>query len=483
MKIFIYIIIALGMFEIGSNLFHLFKGNKKIIGLSAMRQHRELSLELESSHFFFKTVIMFVFGFLFTGSGLLALINANFHFFYVVLGLFALYGVVQALYYRRPYKVWMSLIVYITPFILLLFLSKNAHGTTKEFVINQTIHENFVFPFILAVEPIKRLLVVSFKGDPEYEMIEPQYYDDLCFGKGLRVLMYRTDKKIDVYYQPDVFFDSTTFAVGKGLGIASKVQMSPDRFEILKTGVDVDIAFTDYKGRRIELLIKENSVNHDRLPFLAPVGNDMEKPSKLLLAYMQEFDFVNREGTIIHAQVGDRKLTPSKFAIKRNGQKTYFARYASKLTIGEINPPNTALFVLENAQGNIKTGIHNFSLNKEQMVTNYWLDYGTDRIDIKFENGFPNLLSLPQNQQVKGTWIYSVSGTVLTGGEYSLLRKGDLVLIEMDVTKKWEPKDLPLSLRAFTYFVRSFRVWPTTYKWSGRANLMDMSIQGSWIRK
>lgn len=426
---------------------------------------------------------MFVFGFLFAISGLLALIKANYLFFVIVLGLFALYGIVQALYYKGPYKVWMSLVVYISPFILFLFLSKNVQGTTKESIANHPVKELFVFPFILGVETIKRLLVVSFKDDPEYEMIEPQYYNDSVFGKGLRILIYRTDKKIDVYYQQDVFFDSTTFSVGKGLGSANEIQMSPDRFEISKTGVDVDIAFTDYKGRRIELLIKENSVNHDPLPFLAPVGNDMIKPSKLLLAYMQEFDFVKREGTIIRAQVGDRKLVPSNFIIKRNGEKTYFARYASKLAIGEINPPNTTLFVLDKAIDNIKSGIHNFSFNQEQMVTSYWLDYDSDKIELKFENGFPNLLNLQQNQQVKGTWHYAVSGTIITGGDYLLLREGDFVSIEMDVTKKWEPRDLPLSLRAFTYFVRSFRVWPTTYKWTGRANLVDMSIQGNWLRK
>jgi len=483
MKILIYIIIALGLFEIGSNLFHLLKGNKKNIGLSAKRQHQELSLELESGHFFLKAVIMFVFGFLFAISGLLALIKTNYHLFVIVLGLFALYGIVQALYYKRPYKVWMSLFVYISPFILFLLLFKNVQGATNESIVNYPVKEQFVFPFLLGIEPIKRLLVISFEDDSEYEMIEPQFFNDSFFGKGLRILMYRRDKKIDVYTQPGVYFDSTTFAIGKGLGYANETLMSPDLFEISKTGVDVDIAFTDYKGRRIELFIKENSKIHDPLPFLAPVGNDIDKPSKLLLAYMQEFDFVKREGTIIRAQIGDRKLLPSNFAVKRNGQKTYFARYASKLTIGEINPPTDTLFVFENSQGNFRDGIHNFCLNQEQMLTNYWIDYGSDRVELKFEKGFPNLISLPQNQQVRGTWNYVVSGTIITGGDYLLLRKGDFVSIEMDVTRKWEPKDLPLSLRAFTYFVRSFRVWPTTYKWTGRANLIDKSIQGKWQRK
>jgi hypothetical protein len=49
MKPPIYIIIALGLFEMASNLYHLLKGNKESIGIYAKRQHQELSLKLESN--------------------------------------------------------------------------------------------------------------------------------------------------------------------------------------------------------------------------------------------------------------------------------------------------------------------------------------------------------------------------------------------------------------------------------------------------
>lgn len=123
MKTLIYCIIALGLFEIVSNLYHLLKGNKESIGLSAKKQHQELSLELGFSHFYLKAIIMFAFGCLFTASGFFALYNNSFIFFSIVLVLFALYGIFQAVYYKRPYKVWLSLVVYILPFIMLLFLS------------------------------------------------------------------------------------------------------------------------------------------------------------------------------------------------------------------------------------------------------------------------------------------------------------------------------------------------------------------------
>jgi hypothetical protein len=259
--------------------------------------------------------------------------------------------------------------------------------------------------------------------------------------------------------------------------------MSPASFEITETGVDIDIAFTDYKGRQVELHIKENSTNNNPFPFLAPVGNDVEKPSKLFLVYMHKFDFVKREGTEIRAKIGERTLTPATFPVKRDGKKVYFARYASSLTIGDINSATSSPLVFEQTTGNIKYGKHNFTINEDRNVSKYWIEVDTETLSLSFENGFPNLLTLPENKQVVGKWNYQVSGTQITGGTYALIRNGDLVSIELAVTKKWKPKGLPFSFKAFTYFVRSFRTWPTTYKWTGLVNLKDMSLQGQWQRR
>jgi hypothetical protein len=99
------------------------KGNKESIGLSAKKQHQELDLNLGYQHFYAKAIIMLVFGFLFTLSGIVALFEICTKFLLIVLSLFAFYGLLQAIYYKCPYKVWLSLVVYILPLIMLLFLS------------------------------------------------------------------------------------------------------------------------------------------------------------------------------------------------------------------------------------------------------------------------------------------------------------------------------------------------------------------------
>jgi hypothetical protein len=122
MKTLVIILTILGIAEILSNLFHLAKLNKNAIGQSAKRQHQELSLHLPDGHFYIKAIVMFVFGWLFFASGFVYFIFNDETLLGVVLFLFGLYGLLQALYYKRPYKVWMSLIVYLLPFVVFVFV-------------------------------------------------------------------------------------------------------------------------------------------------------------------------------------------------------------------------------------------------------------------------------------------------------------------------------------------------------------------------
>ncbi len=215
---------------------------------------------------------------------------------------------------------------------------------------------------------------------------------------------------------------------------------------------------------------------------MAPVGNDVERPTKLFLVLLQEFNFVKREGTDIKITIGDRKLSPARFPINREGKKVYFARYASKLAIGEINSAPHDLLVFEQTEGAFNQGIHNVVIDQSKKISEYWIEYSNEKIKLSFVEGFPNPMTLANNKKVKVHWHYDVSGTIITGGTYSLFRSNDLVKTEINVTKKWKPQNLPFNLRAFVFFVRSFRTWPTTYKWEGHINLKNLSLQGQWQR-
>lgn len=154
------------------------------------------------------------------------------------------------------------------------------------------------FPFKIEIDPMERLIVVSLKGDPEFDMIEPQIFDDPISGKGMRIILYRKDKKVDIYWQPGVIVNKETITIGAGIEHFKETVIQPSRFEITEHGVDLHIVFKDAQGRKVELKIKENTTGISPFPFLAPVGKDIDNPRRLFLAHMLEFDFVRKKGTI-----------------------------------------------------------------------------------------------------------------------------------------------------------------------------------------
>lgn len=119
-----YFILAYGIFEIISNIFHLLKGSVEKIGQSAKKQHQELPLNISDKHFFVKAIIMFIFGLLFLIAGLFFLLNIDPHFFFgiAIFVLHGVYGLVQAIIYRKYFNVWPAAVVYNIPLILFLYL-------------------------------------------------------------------------------------------------------------------------------------------------------------------------------------------------------------------------------------------------------------------------------------------------------------------------------------------------------------------------
>lgn len=125
MKYLMYILLALGVFEIVSNAWHLTRGSVGRIGQSAKRQHQEIPLSLPDVHFFIKAIVMFVFGLLLlaaAGGFLFRECGGGFFAMAVILS-FAAYGLLQAIIYRRTPSAWMSAVVYALPAAMYFVLS------------------------------------------------------------------------------------------------------------------------------------------------------------------------------------------------------------------------------------------------------------------------------------------------------------------------------------------------------------------------
>jgi hypothetical protein len=342
-----------------------------------------------------------------------------------------------------------------------------------------------VLPIRLGIDPMERLLVASFKGDPEFEEFEPQVFDDPVNGKGMRVLRYRKDGKVDVYWQLGVRVDRCTFTVGAGIGDFVETTIEPAHFEITKSSLDLHVAFTDTQGRKVELRVHEDTQGKSGFPLLAPVGADIKNPHQLFLVYMPNIDLVRRSGSLVEGRIGDRILRPASLPILLNWHRVWFVRYVPNPIIGTLNPPMSRPVVVElPAPGSIEVEGMTVVVDGDGSVTRISAGQEPCRVEIDFFSGFPNLLDLASGGSAAGRWSIRIAGISITGGTYSASRESDRVAVELDVTENWKPSGLPLSMVIFTQMVRSFRTWPTTYKWHGVVELGAKPIMAStWERK
>lgn len=342
-----------------------------------------------------------------------------------------------------------------------------------------------VLPIRVGLDPMEKLLVADFRGDPEFVGIEPQTFDDAVNGKGMRVLRYRKDGRVDVYWQPGVRVDRSTFVVGAGIGDFTEVTIEPARFEITERGVDLHVAFADVQGRKIELRIREDTPGKRGFPMLAPVGADIKQPLQLFLVYMPKIDLVRRAGTLVEGRIGDRALRPASLPILLRGRRVLFIRYVARPVIGTLNPPMSRPVIVElDVPGSIEIDGMRIVADEEGSVTRISTAQEPYQVEIDFLPGFPNLPGLPSGRSAAGRWSMRIAGIPITGGSYRASREMDRVAVELDVTEYWKPSGLPLSMKLLTRAVTMFRTWPSTYRWRGTVELgAAPAMSGAWERK
>ena len=85
---------------------------------------------------------------------------------------------------------------------------------------------------------------------------------------------------------------------------------------------------------------------------------------------------------------------------------------------------------------------------------------------------------------VEGSWTVGVDAApALTGGTWRATRQDGTVRLVMEVTRRWRPRRLPVLMRLVTTVIRTFRVWPTTYRWEAVIELgATPTMRSRWVR-
>lgn len=342
-----------------------------------------------------------------------------------------------------------------------------------------------MFPFRLATNYMEKLLVADIKGDPEFSALEPQTFDDPINGKGMRVIRYRRDGTVDVYWQPGVRFDRSTFEIGKGTADLAETEITPARFEITDRGLDLDVRFTDLQGRVNALTIREDTRGKKSFPLLAPISSNIEHPIQFNVVYLPDIDFVRRAGTVISGRIGERAIQPGSIPLLINGRRIWLMRYADKPVIGIFNPRIEQPTLVEmNGAGQVEVDGMSLTIEADGSLARMTVGQASKQTELDFTPAFPNLLDFAEGKSARGQWILHTAGARITAGAYSAVNQGGSIAVDLDELENWKPENLPFSVWLLTTVVRMFRTWPSTYRWRGVVKTGEQpSMTGTWERK
>jgi hypothetical protein len=339
----------------------------------------------------------------------------------------------------------------------------------------------FFSPFSLEADRMERLLLISFERDPDsvYIGFEPQVFDTSGKGKGLLVIGWRKDGRVDVYHQPTLRLSREQYdIVGKGLADLVERPFEDAHFEIRPQGVDLQIIFEDTQGRPITLRIRETN-SSQRKPFslLGPFPSSTENAPSLPLALLYDFYFVRRSGTDVEITIDGKQHKPDPLPALIDGSRVYFMRYSADPYILTWNEAyNGPLMPVQAAgAGTFEDGdvIYDLIESGGHLVIDAMRPAGAHHdVRFRFNPPFPDVTRLRDGAQVSGDFTIDLGPSMgQIEGVYRAHRSGSQVHIQVHPAGGWRPGVRKWSVRLIFRLVPLFRNWPKTYRWAATIDL------------
>jgi hypothetical protein len=350
-------------------------------------------------------------------------------------------------------------------------------------------------PFHLHVDPMEGLLLVNFEGDPDrvYVGFEPQVFDDEVHGRGMLVIGWRVDGRVDVYHQPSLRLDPATYSIaGRGLANLVERPLEGARLAFGAAGVDAWFAFEDLEGRPVEVTVRETA-GRPRKPFglLAPMGEAATAPDALPLVLLHDFYFVRRRGAEVEIRVDGELRTPDRLPVPVDGSRMYFLRYSPAPFIVTWNPAHDGPLapLRETGIREARDGEVTYELLDNQgrtEIASMRRRRGPHEVVVDFEPALPHLAELRHGARAEGRFLVrGHSSTGVVSGVYRVQRDEGEVRLEVHPSGGWTPAERKWSVRLMYRVVPTFREWPTTYRWEATVDLDGpggATMRSRWLR-
>ncbi|MBN2470638.1 MAG: hypothetical protein JXN59_07950 [Anaerolineae bacterium] len=342
-------------------------------------------------------------------------------------------------------------------------------------------------------DPMKGLFLINIRQGRHYKGIEPQWFDDPVNGQGMLVLAYQLDGTIDVYYEPTLTIDHRDINIEGGEGERFVTIFERSHFATTPAGVDLDIAFRDKAGRRIEARIRETLVK-PRQPFtlLAPAGAGIKTPTFLPLFMMYDFHFIRRKGTEVRISVDDEPCRLFPMPVPMGGEWVYSLRFPGEPLIISLNPAGERALPALTVEGRstVTEGTLHYDFTAQDghpELARLGVDDGRHAVTFAFEPPLPDAACLRDGAAQAGRFIMTSAPDAGTlGGEYSIRRAGDEVTATLWPSEGWTPPaEAPFMARLIFNLLPMFRRWPKTYHWTGRIRLGagEPRLESRWERR
>ncbi len=343
------------------------------------------------------------------------------------------------------------------------------------------VRHRVVSPFTLTVDTIGRFLNCELAGHPVYDGLELQWFDDQVHGTGmLAFLSRRDDRTVDYYVCPELRLDRAGYQIGGGTRGWWVTDFEVAVLRVDRSGVVADVRWRDVDGRLVEVSVDDRAAGaRCSGDVLAPVSAGIDEPTSMLFVLMHGFDLVRRGGEAPSIRI-DGVEVPTGSLPLRSLHRRHLVKAAGPLATAQLNPDRTGALravdveqpgdvLLDPAGGGIR------GLRASNGVTT---------AELRLDPPFPSLDALTASSRRTGSWSLRVDGATLAGGSWRARRRGGRATVGMDVTAGWRPAHgLPALLRVVTTVVRTFRRWPTTYRWTATVELGDQAtIDSAWER-
>jgi hypothetical protein len=333
-------------------------------------------------------------------------------------------------------------------------------------------------PLDLSVRPIARLLNFELADDPVYDGLELQWFDDDIQGTGmLAFLSRRADRWVDYYQQRGLHLDPGGYGIGGGTRSWTETDFKAARLEVAEDGINAEVQFTDVDGRLIQVRLDDrDGRRRRRARLLAPVSAGIDRPTALLLVWMDGFDLVRVTSARPVIRIGGREVATGRLPGARLHRRQLI-KYAAPVCVVEFNREHDGPLIA------VGTGQHLEPAVDGSDIAAIASEGGGHCVRVSFDPALPDVRALTAGAADGGRWHIEVDGARLTGGSWFVTRSVDAVRLGLDVDERWRPTRLPWLMRVVTTAVPVFRRWPTTYRWRALVKVgTSPTMTSAWER-